>query len=587
MKKVFLCLVLVLLSVFSLSFLALNVVLAQLEDEVTVDACVGTCFPTPTPTPTATPTPSATPSPTSTATATPFAILDTTDYSSNTNDLTNNGSVAPNGNTPFSTSDTSANFSGSNFLSISDATQTDLESFSEFTIEFWVNFSTLPSSGNSVVLVSKESDSNGKSYNIQLYNDSGVYKLITETYQTDTDYSQFSYIWTPQSSTWYHVAITYQLSSSGKNVSYYINGIPVGNGNLETSHGNGAGIIQDSDAPFRVGRGAYGNYFQGMIDDIRIWNDIRTKEEIFANFSKELGGNEQGLVAYWPFEFIAPFLRPGEFLIYGYAPSSSTVYMNGIAVSEETIAQQSGYFEFRRLPFPTILASLASLIYPELCFTAEDIDKRMTNPVCIPKLPQSAQSEKIGPILIPPTISIDKNEYHLNDTVKASGVSFPKSLVKVFFAKSDKKYIFELIPNVAAYGLPSIELTTDNNGYYEVTLPSNTYDDWRVYSLSDHEGSITPLSNILAFSTFPSIYKVSKVYEDITYYIDPTPFKAVVFLEFLIILFLIYTLYHINKRYKVYESIVSKSPRKSLNALQKDFKSIQEEYEKLLIAKNK
>jgi len=42
-------------------------------------------------------------------------------------------------------------------------------------------------------------------------------------------------------------------------------------------------------------------YFDGIIDDVRIWNVARTQQQIQDNMNKELVGNETGLVGYWKF----------------------------------------------------------------------------------------------------------------------------------------------------------------------------------------------------------------------------------------------------------------------------------------------
>ncbi len=41
--------------------------------------------------------------------------------------------------------------------------------------------------------------------------------------------------------------------------------------------------------------------FNGIIDDVRIWNVARTQQQIQDNMNKELVGNESGLVGYWKF----------------------------------------------------------------------------------------------------------------------------------------------------------------------------------------------------------------------------------------------------------------------------------------------
>ena len=44
---------------------------------------------------------------------------------------------------------------------------------------------------------------------------------------------------------------------------------------------------------------AWAYYFNGLIDEVRIWNVARTQDEIQAAMSHHLEGTEEGLVGYW------------------------------------------------------------------------------------------------------------------------------------------------------------------------------------------------------------------------------------------------------------------------------------------------
>src|SRR6185436_684567 len=63
--------------------------------------------------------------------------------------------------------------------------------------------------------------------------------------------------------------------------------------------------------PFRLGRqwGRDEEFWQGQIDDVRVWNVARSEEEISTNRFSNLTGNEAGLVGCWNFE---DDIRPGR-----------------------------------------------------------------------------------------------------------------------------------------------------------------------------------------------------------------------------------------------------------------------------------
>lgn len=90
--------------------------------------------------------------------------------------------------------------------------------------------------------------------------------------------------------TWHHVAITYD----GTTLRYYFDGLADGTATF-ASQPNTA-----DNTTFRIGANLDQDVgFDGLIDDVRAWGDVRTAEEISSNMNTELTGNESGLVAYW------------------------------------------------------------------------------------------------------------------------------------------------------------------------------------------------------------------------------------------------------------------------------------------------
>lgn len=91
---------------------------------------------------------------------------------------------------------------------------------------------------------------------------------------------------------WYHIAGVY----AGNELRLYING--------ELKNTVALSAPMDSSF-FNLKIGESGNFsgrvFNGKIDEVRLWNCIRTAAQIKANMMHELNGNESGLVAYYNF----------------------------------------------------------------------------------------------------------------------------------------------------------------------------------------------------------------------------------------------------------------------------------------------
>ncbi|MEA3450750.1 MAG: LamG-like jellyroll fold domain-containing protein [Bacteroidota bacterium] len=92
---------------------------------------------------------------------------------------------------------------------------------------------------------------------------------------------------------WHHYAGTYD----GEMLNFYIDGKLVTTGKNRTDKSTGKigdlYIGADSELPER--------YFNGTIDEVRIWNYAKNQEKIQRQMYVKLNGNEKGLVAYYNF----------------------------------------------------------------------------------------------------------------------------------------------------------------------------------------------------------------------------------------------------------------------------------------------
>ena len=92
---------------------------------------------------------------------------------------------------------------------------------------------------------------------------------------------------------WHHFAATFQASS--RLATIYVDGVQRAQRQLDrASAGN--------TLPLIIGRsGASGEYWQGILDDVRVWSVVRTGADISASAASELSVAPTGLVGNWRF----------------------------------------------------------------------------------------------------------------------------------------------------------------------------------------------------------------------------------------------------------------------------------------------
>ena len=117
-------------------------------------------------------------------------------------------------------------------------------------------------------------------------------QTVGGTADDDANYPRF----TPTLDTWQHIACTY----NGSEMKLYVDGILV-----ESKTRNGD--IDWSNLPIEARIGSYidddeNYYFDGQIDDIRIWKRALTANQIAESMTNHLWGTEDNLIAYYRFD---------------------------------------------------------------------------------------------------------------------------------------------------------------------------------------------------------------------------------------------------------------------------------------------
>ncbi|MBI2465305.1 hypothetical protein HYV64_04135 [Candidatus Shapirobacteria bacterium] len=177
--------------------------------------------------------------------------------------------------------------------------------------------------------------------------------------------------------------------------------------------------------------------------------------------------------------------------IYGFTSPFARVELSSPKVYDVTYAKDNGYFTFDRIIIPRNPG--------ELCLLAVDDDLRHTNPICIPPPPNTNYLTSIGPVILPPTITIDSDTIKANSTTAASGQSIPYSTVNVYLYQTNARAPILTVP-AQAFGLPIFSTKTDINGHYNLNIPTSLSSDYRLFSTVDFATLASPKSNTITYS---------------------------------------------------------------------------------------
>jgi len=180
-------------------------------------------------------------------------------------------------------------FDGSDsYVHCGNGAQVQFNGAQNFSLEAWV-YPTVAVWGS---IISKfQHDAAHEGYSLEMFSDRRIAFLFGNNWSdwnlggaTSTDALTLN--------TWNHVAATYD----GTTIKIYING------RLDCSQAYNHGCT-DSGTPLligaRMGTLSVSTFFDGYIDEARVWNTARTEAQLRENMCKTLVGNEAGLRAYY------------------------------------------------------------------------------------------------------------------------------------------------------------------------------------------------------------------------------------------------------------------------------------------------
>lgn len=187
------------------------------------------------------------------------------------------------------------------------------------------------------------------------------------------------------------------------------------------------------------------------------------------------------------------FIGEYHFTLFGYSSPQAKISLSGMGIYDETVADKQGYFEFKNRfsPFSP----------REACLTAQDQFGRLSAPLCLPSFPTS-YNITIGPVIMPPTLSLDKNNYWLGDEIIAAGQTIPNSEVDLsIFTQTSSK--FHLIKPVNAFFFPALEAYADEKGNFSLALPSSKPETLRLFAQTNFQQNPSSESIKLTFKILP------------------------------------------------------------------------------------
>lgn len=174
---------------------------------------------------------------------------------------------------------TALNFDGINdYVEIADDNSLDLTT--NYTIETWIK----PESFSFMAGIVKKYHIAGSGYVLRLHTDAPYTGLCFDEMYTSTGIME--------AGNWYHIAA---VNDNGTR-KLYLNGVE------QTLTGTPISVQVNSD-PVILGVDFLftGRYFNGDMEEVRIWNVARTEAQINENMHTFLDGTETGLVSYYQF----------------------------------------------------------------------------------------------------------------------------------------------------------------------------------------------------------------------------------------------------------------------------------------------
>ena len=178
-----------------------------------------------------------------------------------------------------------------NTVNLSYHPDLDFDINDKFTIEAWVK-----TTSDGVIFSNKLNNQSGKGYELAIRNGVLTFEFTRDFLSSKLEVRQ---LLSCDDGFWNHLAVVYNGTPGASTVKLYYHGLSLTTNGISNSL---SGSTSNNNAPF-IGTGGYPNpsFFNGSLDEIRVWKRALCSTEINANKDCKLTGTEDGLVAYYQF----------------------------------------------------------------------------------------------------------------------------------------------------------------------------------------------------------------------------------------------------------------------------------------------
>lgn len=213
-----------------------------------------------------------------------------------------------------------------------------------------------------------------------------------------------------------------------------------------------------------------------------------------------------------------------RFTLDGYSSPGALVTIQGMGIYDQTFANRDGYFQFSN--------SFSPFSPREACLTAQDQLGRLTSPVCLPPF-STNRNITIGPVILPPTVSMDKDVYYVGDEAILSGQSIPNSqiVLSTFVKNKSPRIITQIVKPVYADTIPQLTFKTDAKGNYSVALPSSSNEAMRLFTQTKYNEQPSAQSINLNIKIWPVWMMVINFFKLIFLLLKPRLLELIILVQ--------------------------------------------------------